>query len=246
MEQGLDDIVVKHLQLEAPHPDMREWDWVVENSSNTDNEITIAMVGKYVSLKESYKSLSEALIHAGIHTRTRVNIEYVDAEEVEKDRSKALGNCDAILIPGGFGKRGTEGKIKAAQYARENKVPYLGICLGMQVATIEFARHIAGLKGANSTEFDPGTEHPVIALISEWTTEEGTVETRDEDSDMGGTMRLGAQLCGLKHESHGKFMIQSRFTNVIVIVMSLITITSKNSNPTVLYSQAFPKMVWLR
>ncbi|MCP4009394.1 MAG: CTP synthase [Proteobacteria bacterium] len=209
MEQGLDDIVVKHLQLEAPHPDMREWDWVVENSSNTDNEITIAMVGKYVSLKESYKSLSEALIHAGIHTRTRVNIEYVDAEEVEKDRSKALGNCDAILIPGGFGKRGTEGKIRAVQYARENNVPYLGICLGMQVATIEFARHIAGLKGANSTEFDPDTEHPVIALISEWTTEEGTVETRDEDSDMGGTMRLGAQLCGLKHESKAREIYDS-------------------------------------
>jgi CTP synthase len=196
-EQGMDEIVLEQLRLEMPTPDLREWDWVVENSSNSDNEITIAMVGKYVSLKESYKSLIEALTHAGIHTQTRVNIEYVEAEDVEKDSSRALANCDAILIPGGFGKRGTEGKIKAAQYARENNVPYLGICLGMQVATIEFARHVAGLKGANSTEFNAGTDHPVIALISEWTTEEG-IETRDENSDMGGTMRLGAQLCGLK------------------------------------------------
>jgi len=198
MEQGLDDIVVHHLRLEASPPDMREWDWVVDNSTNPSDEITIAMVGKYVSLKESYKSLSEALIHAGIHTQTRVNIEYVDAEEVEKDAAGALANCDAILIPGGFGERGTEGKISAAQYARENEVPYLGICLGMQVATIDFARHIAGLEGANSTEFNPDTPHPVIALISEWTDEKGQLETRDEDSDMGGTMRLGAQLCGLK------------------------------------------------
>ena len=177
---------------------MSEWDWVVENSDNATGEITIAMVGKYVSLKESYKSLSEALSHAGIHTQTRVNIDYVDAEEVEKNPDRALADCDAILIPGGFGERGTEGKIRAAQYARENDVPYLGICLGMQIATIEYARNVADLADANSTEFNQETPHPVIALISEWTDEEGNIEKRDEDSDMGGTMRLGAQLCGLK------------------------------------------------
>jgi len=197
-DQGLDDIVVDHLGLEVPHADMSEWNEVVRNSQNPSDEITIAMVGKYVSLKESYKSLSEALTHAGIKTLTRVNISYVEAEEVEEDQFKALANCDAILIPGGFGERGTEGKIKAAQYAREHNVPYLGICLGMQVATIEFARHVAGLENANSTEFNKQTPHPVIALISEWTNEAGQIEKRDEASDMGGTMRLGAQLCGLK------------------------------------------------
>jgi len=196
--QGLDDIVVEHLGLEVPHADMSEWDEVVRNSQNPSDEITIAMVGKYVSLKESYKSLSEALTHAGIKTLTRVNISYVEAEAVEEDQFKALANCDAILIPGGFGERGTEGKIKAAQYARENNVPYLGICLGMQVATIEYARNVAGMDNANSTEFNKQTPYPVIALISEWTNEEGQVEKRDEASNMGGTMRLGAQLCGLK------------------------------------------------
>lgn len=200
-EQGLDDIVVEHLGLEVPHADMSEWQEVVRNSQNPSDEITIAMVGKYVSLKESYKSLSEALTHAGIKTLTRVNIEYVEAEAVEEDQFKALARCDAILIPGGFGERGTEGKIKAAQYARENNVPYLGICLGMQVATIEFARNVAGMENANSTEFNKQTPHPVIALISEWTNEEGQIEKRDEASDMGGTMRLGAQLCGLKEHS---------------------------------------------
>ncbi len=199
--QGLDDIIVEHLGLDVPQADMSEWNQVVQNSQNPTGEITIAMVGKYVSLKESYKSLSEALTHAGIQTLTRVNIKYVEAEEVEADDFQALAGCDAILIPGGFGERGTEGKIKAAQYARENNVPYLGICLGMQVATIEFARHIAGLEGANSTEFNKTSPHPVIALISEWTNEEGLVEKRDEASNMGGTMRLGAQLCGLKSGS---------------------------------------------
>lgn len=196
--QGLDDIVVEHLGLEVPHADMSEWEQVVQNSQNPTGDVCIAMVGKYVSLKESYKSLIEALTHAGIKTLTRVNINFVEAEDVEADEFKALAGCDAILIPGGFGERGTEGKIKAAQYARENDVPYLGICLGMQVATIEFARNVAGLEGANSTEFNKASAHPVIALISEWTTEEGQVEKRDEASDMGGTMRLGAQLCGLK------------------------------------------------
>jgi len=199
--QGLDDIIVEHLGLEVPHADMSEWNQVVQNSQNPTGEICIAMVGKYVSLKESYKSLIEALTHAGIATLTRVNIKFVEAEDVEKDEFSALAGCDAILIPGGFGERGSEGKIRAAQYARENKVPYLGICLGMQVATIEFARNIAGLEAANSTEFNKSTAHPVIALISEWTTEEGQVEKRDEASNMGGTMRLGAQLCGLKSGS---------------------------------------------
>ncbi len=196
--QGLDDIVVEHLQLDVPEADMSEWDKVVENSENPTGEITIAMVGKYVSLKESYKSLSEALSHAGIQTQTKVNIQYVDSEDVEKDAASALSNCDAILVPGGFGVRGTEGKVSAAQFARENDIPYLGICLGMQVATIEFARNVADLEAANSSEFDPDTPHPVIALISEWITEEGNVETRDMDSDLGGTMRLGAQSCKLK------------------------------------------------
>jgi len=196
--QGLDDIIVEHLGLEVPHADMSEWQQVVHNSQNPTGEITIAMVGKYVSLKESYKSLSEALTHAGIKTLTRVDIKYVEAEQVEIDNFAALADCDAILIPGGFGERGTEGKIRAAQYAREKQVPYLGICLGMQVATIEFARNVAGLEDANSTEFNKQSPHPVIALISEWTNEDGQLETRDEASNMGGTMRLGAQLCGLK------------------------------------------------
>ncbi len=214
-EQGLDDIVVDHFRLDVPPADMSEWEKVVENSEHPTGEITIAMVGKYVSLTESYKSLSEAITHAGIQTKTRVNIEYVDAEDVEKDAAKALVGCDAILVPGGFGERGTEGKVCAVRYARENNVPYLGICLGMQVATIEFARNVAGLKDANSSEFNPDTPHPVIALISEWTTEEGQVETRDEDSDMGGTMRLGAQQAKLiagsrAREFYGKDLIYER------------------------------------
>ena len=195
--QGLDDIVVEHLRLDVPKADMHEWEKVVQNIENPTGEITIAMVGKYVSLTESYKSLSEALTHAGIRTQTRVNIKYVDSEEVKKDMAAAFEDCDAILVPGGFGERGTEGMVRAAQYARENDVPYLGICLGMQVATIEFARNVAGMDNANSSEFDPDTPYPVIALISEWTTEEGLLETRDKDSDMGGTMRLGAQQCEL-------------------------------------------------
>jgi CTP synthase len=156
------------------------------------------MVGKYVDLTESYKSLTEALRHAGIHTESRVNIEYVDSEEIETRGTATLEKFDAILVPGGFGKRGVEGKIAAARYARESKLPYLGICLGMQVALIEYARNVAGLKNANSTEFDPETENPVVALITEWQNHDGVIERRDANSDLGGTMRLGAQTCAVK------------------------------------------------
>ena len=160
-----------------------------------EHEADIAFVGKYVDLADSYKSLNEALMHAGIHTRSKVNIHYVDSEEIERDGVGMLEKMDAILVPGGFGKRGTEGKIRAIRFARENKVPYLGICLGMQLATIEFARNVCGLAGANSTEFDPDTPHPVVALITEWQDRTGRIERRSEASDLGGTMRLGAQKC---------------------------------------------------
>ena len=196
-EQNLDDIVADKLHLELPAADLSEWEKVVYDMTHPDAEVTVVMVGKYVNLTESYKSLSEALIHAGIHTRTKVNIEYVDSEGIETDGTQVLEQADAILVPGGFGERGVEGKIEAVRYARENKVPYLGICLGMQVAVIEFARNVAGLTGAHSSEFLAGTPHPVIALITEWLTEEGNIERRDEDSDLGGSMRLGGQPCRL-------------------------------------------------
>ncbi len=215
IEQGLDDLVVDHLRLDTPPADMTEWDKVVDRIENPTGEITIAMVGKYVSLTESYKSLSEALMHAGLHTRTKVKIKYVEAQDVEKLGVKAFGEVDAVLVPGGFGKRGTEGKVATSKCARESNIPYLGICLGMQVATIDFARHVAGLDDANSSEFNPDSPHPVIGLISEWTTDEGDVEQRDEDVDMGGTMRLGAQAISLKpgtraHEIYGQDTIQER------------------------------------
>jgi CTP synthase len=199
--EGLDDITVEKLQLQCKQPDLSEWQQVVEALEHPTGETTIAMVGKYMDLTEAYKSLSEALIHAGIHTRTRVNIQYVDSEEIERDGTACLKNVDAILVPGGFGERGVEGKITAVQYARENKVPYLGICLGMQVAVIEYARNVAGLEGAHSSEFEKAAKHPVIGLITEWTTTDGQVEKRNEDSDLGGTMRLGGQPCKLKPAS---------------------------------------------
>jgi CTP synthase len=171
---------------------------LVYELANPKHEVTIGMVGKYVELTESYKSLIEALRHAGIHTHTRVNINYIDSEVIEKDGIHCLQNLDAILVPGGFGKRGTEGKIAAIRYARENNVPYLGICLGMQLAVIEFARHVAKLEKANSTEFDPQSEQPVVALITEWLDREGNLEKRTNDSDLGGTMRLGSQRCPVK------------------------------------------------
>ncbi|MBD8530363.1 MULTISPECIES: CTP synthase [unclassified Massilia] len=194
-EQGLDDIILEALDLQAPPADLSMWSKLIYTLENPKREVTIGMVGKYVDLTESYKSLTEALRHAGIHTESRVNIEYLDSEEIETKGCEHLAKYDAILVPGGFGKRGVEGKIMAARYARENKIPYLGICLGMQVALIEYARHMAGLPNANSTEFDLETDQPVVALINEWQNHDGKVEQRDENSDLGGTMRLGAQTC---------------------------------------------------
>ncbi|MCG7657429.1 CTP synthase [Wielerella bovis] len=191
--QGIDNIICEQLQLNVQPADLTEWKKIVHAIQNPQHKVNIAMVGKYVDLTESYKSLTEALKHAGIHTQTDVNITYIDSENIEKDGTGCLKDFDAILVPGGFGSRGVEGKIAAAQFARENKVPYLGICLGMQIALIEYARHVAGLEGATSTEFDPAAKHPVIALIDEWQTADGSVETRDETADLGGTMRLGAQ-----------------------------------------------------
>jgi CTP synthase len=197
-DQGLDRIVCEKLALSPKAADLSMWTRLVDSLEHPKHDINIAMVGKYVDLTESYKSLTEALRHAGIHTECRVNIEYVDSEEIEQQGTAGLARFDAVLVPGGFGKRGVEGKIAAARYARENKIPYLGICLGMQVALIEYARHVAGLKNANSTEFDPATENPVVALITEWQNHDGVIERRDVNSDLGGTMRLGAQTCDVK------------------------------------------------
>ena len=193
--EGLDEIVCRKLNLSPKPADLSVWNRLVDALVLPEHEVHIAMVGKYVDLTESYKSLSEALAHAGIHTRSKVHIHYVDSEAIERDGVEALKDVDAILVPGGFGLRGVEGKIKAIRYARENRIPYLGICLGMQLAVIEYARHRAGLAGANSTEFDPHTPHPVVALVTEWQNRDGTVEKRSAQSDLGGTMRLGAQPC---------------------------------------------------
>jgi CTP synthase len=194
-KQGLDEIVCFTLGMPSRPADLTAWDKLVYALEHPEHEVRIGMVGKYVDLSDSYKSLNEALRHAGIHTRTKVEIEYLDSEELESGVKIDLSRLDAILVPGGFGKRGTEGKMKAIQYARENGVPYLGICLGMQLATIEFARNVCGLTGANSTEFDPDAPHPVVALITEWMDRTGRIERRDATSDLGGTMRLGAQKC---------------------------------------------------
>ncbi|MDD0812785.1 CTP synthase [Curvibacter sp. RS43] len=192
-EQGLDGLICDKLRLNTPPTSLKRWDDLVFETENPKGEVTIAMVGKYVDLSDSYKSLNEALRHAGMKNHVAVKIEYIDSETIEPDNVKRLSQFDAILVPGGFGKRGVEGKISAAQFARETQVPYLGICLGMQVATIEYARHVAGLKDANSTEFEPEGPNPVIALITEWKDADGTIKKRDENSDLGGTMRLGAQ-----------------------------------------------------
>lgn len=205
-EQGLDDIIVDKLGIEAPKADLSEWQAVIDKMEHPQAEVTIAMVGKYVNLADSYKSLSEALVHAGMHTCTRVNIRYVDSEEIHGPDPKAFEDVDAILVPGGFGERGIEGMINTVEYARVNKIPYLGICLGMQVAVIEFARNVAGIEHAQSTEFDPGTKAPVIALVTEWLNADGSKELRDTDSDLGGTMRLGGQACKLAPDSRVRAM----------------------------------------
>jgi len=213
--QILDEIVCHKLNILAKPADLSAWEKLVHALDHPQHEITIAMVGKYVGLTESYKSLTEALLHAGIHTLSKVNIRYIDSEVVESDGTAALAGVDAVLVPGGFGKRGVEGKIKAIQLARENGIPYLGICLGMQLAVIEYARNVCGLAGANSTEFDADTPHPVIALITEWQDRDGKVEKRSKSSDLGGTMRLGAQAASLEagslvHKIYGADVINER------------------------------------
>ena len=200
-EQMLDEIVCHKLNILAKAADLSVWAKLIEAMEHPKNTVRIAFVGKYVDLTESYKSLIEAIKHAGIHTRCKVDIEYIDSENIEKDGPGVLERMDAILVPGGFGRRGTEGKIAAIRYAREHKVPYLGICLGMQMAVVEFARHVAGMKDAHSTEFVANTPYPVIGLITEWLDASGKVEKRGEDSDLGGTMRLGAQVCRLAEGS---------------------------------------------
>jgi CTP synthase len=197
-QQGLDSIVVDKLRLDVPPANLAEWQAVVDAKAHPEAEVTVAMVGKYVDLKDSYMSLTEALRHAGIRTRTRVNIMYVESENIQTEGTACLNEVDAILVPGGFGERGIEGKIAAAKFAREKQVPYLGICLGLQVAVIEFARNVVGLEGAHSTELNPRTPHPVIALITEWQDETGVRQERSYESELGGTMRLGAQTCDLQ------------------------------------------------
>lgn len=196
--QYLDQLVVDRFHFDVPEADLSDWEQVLYQQANTTGEVTIGMVGKYVELHDAYKSVNEALKHGGLKNRLQVHIKYIDSEDVEVKGTDVLAGLDAILVPGGFGKRGIEGKIAAAKYARENGIPYLGICLGMQVALIEYARDVAGMVGANSTEFDPDTKYPVVALITEWKDESGKVEKRSDKSDLGGTMRLGGQLCHLQ------------------------------------------------
>jgi CTP synthase len=192
-EQGVDRTLCEILRLDTKPADLSVWDRLVDALEHPDRMVNVAMVGKYVDLTESYKSLTEALTHAGLHTRSKVQITYVDSEQIDRDGAESLRDFDAILVPGGFGARGVEGKIKAIRFAREQRIPYLGICLGMQLATIEFARTVVGISGANSTEFDAATRDPVVALITEWMDRDGALEKRDANSDLGGTMRLGAQ-----------------------------------------------------
>lgn len=199
--QYLDEFIVNRFGIECKEADLSEWEQVLFQQANTVGEVTIGMVGKYVELPDAYKSINEALKHGGLKNQLTVNIKYIDSEAVEVRGTEMLQGVDAILVPGGFGSRGIEGKIIAARYARENNIPYLGICLGMQVAIIEYARDVAGMQGANSTEFDPKTAYPVVGLITEWIDEEGKVEKRSDKSDLGGTMRLGGQLCHLKQGS---------------------------------------------
>ena len=208
-EQGLDDIIVNKLNLNVPKPDLRDWETVLQAKNNSNGQVRIAMVGKYVDFRDSYISLSEALRHAGFKTRVDIQIEYVESEEIQmRGAGPLLESMDAILIPGGFGDRGIEGMIDTIQFARENNVPYLGICLGLQAAIIEFARNSLNLSDANSTEFNPATKAPVIALITEWMNTDGSIENRNESSDLGGSMRLGAQECMLSDQSLAKRIYQ--------------------------------------
>ncbi|CAI3793894.1 CTP synthase [Rheinheimera sp. MM224] len=213
--QGLDDLVVRRFHITCPEADLTEWEQVLYQESNPTGEITVGMVGKYVELPDAYKSVNEALNHAGLKNRLTVHIKYIDSQDVESKGTDILATVDAILVPGGFGERGVEGKIMAARYARENKVPYLGICLGMQVALIEYARNVAGMKDAHSTEFNKNTPYPVVGLITEWLDSDGNVEQRTDRSDMGGTMRLGSQNCNLKantkaREIYGSDIVSER------------------------------------
>ncbi len=213
--QGLDDIICNRFNIDAPVADLTEWERVIYQQANSEGEVVVGMVGKYVQLPDAYKSVNEALKHGGLKNHVNVKIKYIDSEDLETKGVEVLEDLDAILVPGGFGNRGIEGKIVAAQYAREHKVPYLGICLGMQVAIIEYARHVANLENANSTEFDKNSKYPVIGLITEWINESGEIEVRSEASDLGGTMRLGAQLCHLAEgskvrEMYGKPEIYER------------------------------------
>lgn len=213
--QGVDDYVLERFGLEAQSADLSEWDVVIQAKLNPKHEVTIAMVGKYMELLDAYKSLIEAMNHAGIHAETKVNFRYIDSEDIETQGTQVLEGVDAILVPGGFGLRGVEGKIKTVQYAREQGIPYLGICLGMQVVVIEYARNVLGWQGANSTEFDKETDYPVVGLISEWQAASGAVQRRTENDELGASMRLGAQICRLEEgsllqQSYGKTEIQER------------------------------------
>ncbi|WNO61568.1 CTP synthase [Rheinheimera sp. MMS21-TC3] len=213
--QGLDDLVCRRFHIEAPEADLAEWEQVLYQESNPNGEVTIGLVGKYVELPDAYKSVNEALGHAGLKNRVTVNIKYIDSQDLESKGVAMLAGLDGILVPGGFGERGVEGKILAAQYARENDIPYFGICLGMQVALIEFARNVAGMKDAHSTEFNPETAYPVVGLITEWRDADGSIEVRTDSSDLGGTMRLGSQNCNLvantkAYEVYAKEVIQER------------------------------------
>lgn len=226
--QGLDELVVNRFGITAPEADLAEWEQVIFEEANPTEEIVIGMVGKYIELPDAYKSVNEALKHGGLKNRLSVKIKYIDSQDLEVRGTDILKTVDGILVPGGFGERGIEGKILAAQYARENKVPYFGICLGMQVALIEFARNVAGLEGAHSTEFNPETKFPVVGLITEWIDETGKVEERTGSSDMGGTMRLGAQLCHLKagskvREMYGSATIKERHRHRYEVNNNLLT-----------------------
>ncbi|WP_076923559.1 CTP synthase [Pseudoalteromonas sp. EB27] len=230
--QELDNFVCRRFHLDPPEADLAEWEQVLYQESNPTGEVTIGMVGKYIELPDAYKSVNEALKHAGLKNRLTINIEYVDSQDLESKGVELLSHLDAILVPGGFGGRGVEGKILAAKYARENKVPYLGICLGMQVALIEYARNVAGLTDANSTEFNAKSEAPVVGLITEWLDAEGNVETRSEKSDLGGTMRLGAQKCHLMpgskvHEVYGSDEIVERHRHRYEVNNNFVEILEK-------------------